>query len=164
MKKSFFAPLLLLPILASCSPKGGENSEQSNNENFKTVSLSQIMQESSLGEELPSRIWYYQFGFATNTIFNLDSENYSEVLKKFSDLEMEEKDSIQNNTTKDFYLSLFYDDESVDDKYILGMNESVAYVAFQSDEGVKYYAAEISEETYQNTKNYLNTLKKSAEI
>jgi hypothetical protein len=142
--------LLLLPIIIGCSPTA--NGKRPVNE---------IINQYSIKDKQPTRIWYYQFGAATNTIFDIDTSKYSEVMSKFSDLKMEQKDTIQKNTTKDFYISIFYDNESVEDKYVIGMTDNIAYMTFTFDGEVKSYTVSISDELYKNAKDYFDNMQKN---
>lgn len=150
MKKTILASLLLLPIIIGCSPV--TNTKRPVNE---------IINQYSIKDKQPTRIWYYQFGAATSTIFDIDTSKYSEVMSKFSDLKMEQKDTIQKNTANDFYISIFYDNESVEDKYVIGMTDKIAYMTFTFDGDVKSYTVSISDELYKNTKDYFDNMQKN---
>lgn len=137
MKKLLFILSFLALMLASCS-----NSSKNVMEMLYNVS------------ESPKEIRYFDSGVSNSSYSNIDVSKYEELLSKFNNLAFINNKDFQGDVSKESYLELVYNDST----YYLGFSDNYLYIKANDNES--YYVVNISNDFYNNTKEYLNSFNK----
>lgn len=98
---------------------------------------------------------YYQYGYATSTIFQTNEDNYNSVLSKFSNLKLKEVSDNDNENDKvhlEFITSKYKQNE-----FILLMSEDCVFLSLNDNDVSKIYSTTISKDFYTKTKEYLDS-------
>lgn len=142
MKKIFNVALLALPfLLVGCNSNNNKKDEY---DIYDFISLSDI-----------EDINYYQYGYATSTIFQTNEDNYNSVLSKFSNLKLKEVSDNDNENDKvhlEFITSKYKQNE-----FILLMSEDCVFLSLNDNDVSKIYSTTISKDFYTKTKEYLDS-------
>lgn len=142
MRKIFNVALLALPfLLVGCNSNNNNKDEY---EIYDLISLSDI-----------EDINYYQYGYATSTIFQTNEDNYNSVLSKFSNLKLKEVSDNDNENDKvhlEFITSKYKQNE-----FILLMSEDCVFLSLNDNDVSKIYSTTISKDFYTKTKEYLDS-------
>lgn len=140
--KIFNVALLALPfLLVGCNSNNNNKDEY---EIYDLISLSDI-----------EDINYYQYGYATSTIFQTNEDNYNSVLSKFSNLKLKEVSDNDNENDKvhlEFITSKYKQNE-----FILLMSEDCVFLSLNDNDVSKIYSTTISKDFYTKTKEYLDS-------